>query len=99
MLRFLRNSIVATMGGMCYSIYLFHNLIMEVVIERGVARIWEGETVAVVLFRVALGFTLVMMICVAPFVLLERPFMDPAWPGVLRHWLARRVQWMRHLMA
>lgn len=83
---FFRQPLIALTGGMCYSIYLLHMLIVSVAF-RGIRHVRfaaAGPTLAVegVLL-------LVVVFAVSPvyFVLVERPCMDPDWPRKLGLWL------------
>jgi peptidoglycan/LPS O-acetylase OafA/YrhL len=79
--RVLRNSIVSTIGGICYSIYLTHRTTISVI------QLW--------LFRFHLPFLIwltISVFMVVPasiivgavyFRLIERPCMDPQWPQKL----------------
>jgi peptidoglycan/LPS O-acetylase OafA/YrhL len=92
MRRFFRYPFVATVGGMCYSIYLTHNLVLS---SLGQAL---PAAESVIFHRAAyipLPFFVVLMIAMATtivfggvyYVLIERPCMDKQWPGKLWRWL------------
>ena len=72
--------LLTTIGGMCYTIYLYHNLVIE---EVGV---WSWSLLRPELpfwrnFLVQLGVMLVplLVVCTSLFAVLERPFMRPRW--------------------
>ena len=85
----LRRPWIATIGGMCYSIYLLHFPIF--VAATGVVR---GAGSAP--YAVRLGWAIAVLVPVAIvagavyFAFIEKPCMDPEWPG-------RAVGWMRRL--
>lgn len=80
-------------GGMCYSIYLIHYPLMSFVAHKlpltGLGQ-WQSSllhaTVSLPILAVAsLGF----------FLLIERPCMNPAWPGQLSTTIRRRLSRLR----
>jgi peptidoglycan/LPS O-acetylase OafA/YrhL len=87
--RCFRNPWIYSFGGMCYTIYLFHTLLVHGVAKamtRLPAGLGHSLRVAV---QVGLTLGLVAAICPVIFVLLERPFMNPNWPGQLWQRLTR----------
>ncbi len=92
--RFVTNPWIATIGGMCYSIYLLHNYSIAA-IGRVTQRLSPDG-----LFSVRL---LIQFLVITPFVLaigalyfrlVERPCMRPDWPQKLRLWIGRHA--LRH---
>ena len=77
----LRNPVINTIGGMCYSIYLTHRTTI-LVIQLLLVRLHLGF-----LFWLALSLLVVAPLSVAVgavyFLLIERPCMDPRWPNKL----------------
>jgi peptidoglycan/LPS O-acetylase OafA/YrhL len=77
------NRVITDIGGMCYSIYLFHSLILYAVkhftwpLHIG-QNFWLYYAVQGVL-----GLPVVVMVCAAFFLLIERPCMDREWPRKL----------------
>ena len=75
----LRNPVINTIGGMCYSIYLTHRTTI-LVIQLLLVRLHLGF-----LFWLALSLLVVAPLSVAVgavyFLLIERPCMDPRWPN------------------
>ncbi|GGA77618.1 hypothetical protein GCM10011507_31080 [Edaphobacter acidisoli] len=88
--RFFRNAFVATVGGMCYSIYLTHSLVMDgcywvfgrVHFLTGFARLYGAGVV--------IGLPMVLMVGTVFYVLIERPCMDREWPRKLGRYLRER---------
>ena len=72
--------ILTTIGGMCYTIYLWHNLILHHALEwtwklhRPGQPYWLTYLVQALLVALPL-----LAICAVLFALLERPFMRPGW--------------------
>jgi peptidoglycan/LPS O-acetylase OafA/YrhL len=77
----LRNPVINTIGGMCYSIYLTHRTTI-LVVQLLLVRLHFGF-----LFWLVLSLVVVAPISVAVgavyFLLIERPCMDPHWPNKL----------------
>jgi peptidoglycan/LPS O-acetylase OafA/YrhL len=95
--RFFRAPFVALVGGMCYSFYLMHMLIISVVFKatKHLAVFQDflvNYFVQVVLLGAAVG-----LCATAYYVLIERPCMDPQWPRKLWHAIVRRSGSHKHL--
>lgn len=91
--RALSRPIVTTIGGMCYSMYLLHSRIIEITLLLMRHILDVRSYLAMVLLVSAIAVPVVMIVTVVFFSLLERPCMDPTWPGKLRkrfRWTARR---------
>jgi peptidoglycan/LPS O-acetylase OafA/YrhL len=78
--RFFRNPWIYSIGGMCYTIYLYHSLVMHFV-GGAIERLPLGSSYAL---RAALelfaSIIMVGLVCPLIFVTTERPFMQPDWP-------------------
>lgn len=87
---FFRQPFVALTGGMCYSIYLMHMLIISAVfrVVKHIQFVSDGRTMAV---QMLLLIPIVLAGSTLFFVLVERPCMDPEWPKKLWHGLRGRV--------
>jgi peptidoglycan/LPS O-acetylase OafA/YrhL len=87
----LGNKWVAVIGGMCYSIYLLHFLLIAVLFKVTRHAIFPG---AIFLVNYALQLLLTMVpavaMCTIFFLLVERPCMNPTWPTKLWHALTGR---------
>jgi peptidoglycan/LPS O-acetylase OafA/YrhL len=89
--RILRNPIVSAMGGMCYTFYLFHRLVLSTVIERFVLKHLSLHSRAVELGIVFGGtVAVVAVLCGLLFLLVERPFMAPDWTTRVASKIPRR---------
>jgi peptidoglycan/LPS O-acetylase OafA/YrhL len=77
------NRWITNIGGMCYSIYLFHFLIIYTV-KHQTAPLHIGQNFwAYYALQACMILPVVMVVCGAFFVLIERPCMDKAWPQKL----------------
>ena len=87
--KILRCKLLTVIGGMCYSIYLMHNIVLE-----GSLRVLHPymphnfNIAMVILSAVAVPATLVL--CGAYFRLIEKPCMRPDWPARLKGWVHSR---------
>jgi peptidoglycan/LPS O-acetylase OafA/YrhL len=87
----LANQWVAVIGGMCYSIYLLHNLIIAVLFKATRHAIVPGAVFFVnYLIQLLLTALPAVAICAVFYLLIERPCMDPKWPSKLWHTLTGR---------
>ncbi len=78
---FLRNPVISTIGGMCYSIYLTHRttiLIFQVLLVPLHLPFWTWLAVSLILVAPAS-----IAVGAVYFLLIERPCMDPRWPQKL----------------
>jgi peptidoglycan/LPS O-acetylase OafA/YrhL len=93
--RIARNPWLTTIGGMCYTIYLFHPplkstlglVVLRLVPAHGGPGFWgELGTLA----QIALMCTGILIISAGLFLLIEKPFMRRDWPARFAGWLRRR---------
>jgi peptidoglycan/LPS O-acetylase OafA/YrhL len=80
---------LATIGGMCYSIYLWHFFIIALVFKATRHLIVSHDLLANFLVQSVLILPCILAFSIAYFVAIERPCMDPAWPQKLRAALSR----------
>lgn len=77
------NRVITNIGGMCYSIYLFHFLIIYFV-KHNTAPLHIGNNFWVYyVLQAGMIVPVVLLLCGAFFVLIERPCMDKEWPQKL----------------
>lgn len=81
--RLLAKEWLAILGGMCYSIYLWHFFIIALVFKASRHLVVSHDLLANFLLQSALILPCILAFCVLYFVLIERPCMDPAWPQKL----------------
>lgn len=86
--RLLTTEWLAVLGGMCYSIYLWHFFIIALVFKASRRILVSHDLLANFLVQSVLILPCVLLYCGLYFVLVERPCMDPAWPYKL--WSALR---------
>lgn len=77
----LRTPLIATTGGMCYTIYLYHGRLITLPMVFLLSK-WKfsGNYTIDILILTALLVPFVLGISALLFAFLERPFMAPAWP-------------------
>jgi peptidoglycan/LPS O-acetylase OafA/YrhL len=88
--RILRTRPLVLIGGMCYTIYLYHQLTYHIVGHLTAQR-WSGLPYGA--FVAVQGLVLLpgcVVICAVLFVLFEKPFMYPNWPATVRAFVSRR---------
>jgi peptidoglycan/LPS O-acetylase OafA/YrhL len=89
---FTSNPVIFTIGGMCYTIYLWHNLVLEILVRK--------FTLATLMYQhmspgwfwtiyLAVASLCVLVVCCILFALFERPFMIKTWPRDLANWTFR----------
>jgi peptidoglycan/LPS O-acetylase OafA/YrhL len=82
--RFFATEWLAIVGGMCYSIYLWHFFIIALVFKASRRIVVSHDLLISFLLQSVLLLPCVLAFCVLYFVFIERPCMDPAWPQKLR---------------
>jgi len=85
--KFLGNRWIATIGGMCYTIYMYHLLMISVLI-RLTAKLQTHIFWLDLIIQTAVMSVVIVTSCALLFVLFERPFMQRDWPAKL--WAAIR---------
>lgn len=89
MSRIFTNRLVVTLGGMCYSIYLFHYVLIPPVL-RLTANFPIGNPAGLRLGARALAYLVVLLaISGSYFVLVERPCMSKVWPRRALAWITK----------
>jgi len=80
--RFLCNSWIITIGGMCYTIYMYHWLLISLLL-RAIGKLRSHLTWLDMLLQFTLLTVGILVICAVLFAVFERPFMRRSWPGAL----------------
>ena len=77
------NGVITNIGGMCYSIYLFHFLIIYAV-KHVTMPLHIGQNFwFYFVLQSSMILPAVLLLCGAFFILIERPCMDKEWPQKL----------------
>ena len=71
---------IATIGGMCYTIYLYH-LILISILYRATIHLQTGHLGLDLLIQFAVMTPVILLVCAGFFVISERPFMRRDWPA------------------
>ena len=91
--RFFAAPWIAVIGGMCYSIYLLHFIWIAGLFKWTRRAIVPSATYPVnLLIQMAVTVLPALALCVAFYLLVERPCMDPDWPSKLWHWATGRPE-------
>jgi peptidoglycan/LPS O-acetylase OafA/YrhL len=88
--RVLSNPWVATIGGMCYTIYMYHYLLISV-FGRVTLRLLTGAMWLDVALQFVIFSVITLAICSLLFLFFERPFMQPDWHK--RVWAIAGCHW------
>jgi peptidoglycan/LPS O-acetylase OafA/YrhL len=87
----MRIPLIVTIGGMCYSIYLLHNTVLQGV-GRPIIPILPTQHTTLSMFMCTLLLVPpVLIVCGLYFRLIERPCMRPDWPRRLWKWFVARL--------
>lgn len=82
--------LLTTIGGMCYTIYMYHWLLisglLRVTLPLSTRIFWLDQ-----LIQFALLATIIIGICTILFVLFERPFMQRDWPQIFLAWVTGKA--------
>jgi len=74
---------LAIVGGMCYSIYLWHFFVIALVFKLSRRLLVTHDALTNFLIQSMLILPCILAFCILYFVWIERPCMDPAWPQKL----------------
>jgi peptidoglycan/LPS O-acetylase OafA/YrhL len=74
---------LAIVGGMCYSIYLWHFFVIALVFKVSRRVLVTHDLLANYLVQSVLILPCILAFCALYFIFIERPCMDPAWPQKL----------------
>ena len=80
---------IALIGGMCYSMYLWHFFIIALVFKVTRHLVLTRDLFVNFLLQAALILPCILAGTLVYFILIERPCMDPAWPRKLKAALSR----------
>jgi peptidoglycan/LPS O-acetylase OafA/YrhL len=84
--RILGNSWVTTIGGMCYTLYMYHWLLISLLVR--VTGRWRTHILWLdLLIQFIVMSAIIIGLCAVLFVLFERPFMRRNWPSACWSWL------------
>jgi peptidoglycan/LPS O-acetylase OafA/YrhL len=91
--KFVSNPWIAVIGGMCYSIYLLHFALMAVFFKLSRRLLlFRFDYLTNYMIQILVVGVPILLFSVAFFMLVERPCMDPNWPGKLWHKLTGRTE-------
>ena len=89
---FLAKPWTATVGGACYSVYLTHLPVVQATAVLVLKLHFLHSFTSAVLSTLAIGLPLVLCVSLTFYVWIERFFMLPDWPAVLRNAVASRLR-------
>ncbi len=78
--RFVTSPWIVTVGGMCYTIYLFHNFIIGGAMRITTRLLPEGSYAVTFLLHSVVIIPAILAFCTMYYLLIERPCMDKRWP-------------------
>ncbi|HLY41874.1 MAG TPA: acyltransferase [Terracidiphilus sp.] len=84
---FFGNPWVAIVGGMCYSIYLLHFLLIAVFFKVTRRFIVPQDYLATFAIQMVVTIVPVLLLCAVYYIWVERVCMDPDWPSKLATWM------------
>lgn len=88
--RLMRISIITVIGGMCYSIYLLHNAVIQWFAKFGFGALSANYSVGIVQAAL-IAIPLILIVCGLFFRLIERPCMRRDWPARVRDAFINRL--------
>jgi len=86
----LRYPWIATFGGMCYTVYLYHSLVLAVTVRLAKRLTLSSSYLLTYTLQFIVGFAAIFVVSVILYLLFEKPFMERDWP---RRWRERWRQW------
>lgn len=91
--RFLSLPWISAVGGMCYTIYLWHVFVMAIALKFTLKFVVVHSYLLTMLTQAVIVVPAIFFSSVALFLLVEKPCMEPEWPSALRRFL--RERWAR----
>lgn len=83
---------IPLIGGMCYSLYLYHGKTLAILVHGFLARRdWFGFFTGDVLFVCFATYPFVIVVGAFFYLLIEKPCMAPDWPTRLRDWATGKL--------
>jgi peptidoglycan/LPS O-acetylase OafA/YrhL len=95
--RFLSLPWIFTIGGMCYTIYLIHLPILQVLIVTVMRISGVVSFIPGLLISVVVVLPVLFIVSIAFFLLIEKPCMNPEWPLRAATWIGGRAVQVCHL--
>ncbi len=77
---FLRNPWIATFGGMCYTVYLYHSTVLAVGVRVTKRFTFTDSYLLTYALQFVLNFSAIVIIGAVLFYFFEKPFMERNWP-------------------
>lgn len=71
--------IITAIGGMCYTIYLYHNAVIWVTAGALKNFTFGGSTSLTLLFQILVLATVIVVACIPLYLVVEKPFMNSNW--------------------
>jgi peptidoglycan/LPS O-acetylase OafA/YrhL len=88
--RLMRIEILTVVGGMCYSIYLAHNSVIQIAGPHVRRFLPAGYFSGTLVLGIAM-VPLILIVCGLYFRLIEKPCMNPDWPRQLIRWFTSKI--------
>lgn len=82
---------LTVIGGMCYSIYLWHNIILPGAGNRTVLFNFSHSYPLVLLWQMLILLPIILAVSTVFYVFIERPCMDKDWPLKLWQWIKSKI--------
>lgn len=88
---------VSLIGGMCYSIYLLHLPLQQVIVPLIVKLSSPDSYVEALFYATVISLPMTLLVCGVFFILVEKPCMNPNWPGMLKRKIFTAVSFKQHV--
>ncbi|MBI5799330.1 MAG: acyltransferase [Verrucomicrobia bacterium] len=88
----LRQPVIATLGGMCYSIYLVHLPLIYIVLGVTKRLSHSDHHLVNLLVQGTIVIPIIVLVSSTFYVLIERPCMNKNWPWDLANWFKSRLR-------
>lgn len=86
---FFKRKLIFTIGGMCYTIYLIHFGFFYFLSQKIHMLLPEIAYTFQLIYFGIISFSLLSIVCIAFFILIEKPCMDKNWPVKLKSFLTK----------
>tara|TARA_B100000497_G_C7681981_1_gene412698 strand:+ start:322 stop:2289 length:1968 start_codon:yes stop_codon:yes gene_type:complete len=86
--KYFSNPWITAIGGMCYTIYLIHLPLMELVVQWSAPILSTSSIFVSFFFQFIFWIPIVLILSGVFYLLIEKPFMDPSWSSLTKERLS-----------
>ncbi|MCF7560039.1 acyltransferase [Sabulilitoribacter multivorans] len=82
---------ISIIGGMCYSIYLLHYVLISVIIKRTSLFSFSTDYTINILVQILILLPIILIVCSIYYLLIEKPCMNINWPKNFKKYILKHI--------